>query len=100
LPIAPSTYYLHAARKANPGLPSARAKRDENLSDQIRQIWNENFQTYGARKVWLQLRREGKNVVRSTVERLMRQLGLQGVVRGKMIKTTITLASLGAETVG
>jgi transposase InsO family protein len=90
LPIAPSTYYLHAAHKANPGLRSARAKRDENLSDPIRRIWSENFQAYGARKVWLQLRREGKNVARCTVERLMRQLGLQGVVRGKKIKTTIS----------
>jgi putative transposase len=90
LPIAPSTYYRHAARKANPGLRSARAKSDENLSDQIRRIWSENFQAYGARKVWLQLRREGKNVARCTVERLMHQLGLQGIVRGKTIKTTIS----------
>jgi putative transposase len=90
LPIAPSTYYLHAARKANPRLRSARAKRDESLSDQIRHIWNENFQAYGARKVWLQLRREGKDVARCTVERLMRKLGLQGVVRGKTIKTTVS----------
>jgi transposase InsO family protein len=90
LPIAPSTYYLHAARKANPGLRSARAKSDEGLSGQIRRIWNENFQAYGARKVWLQLRREGKDVARCTVERLMRQLGLQGVVRGKTIKTTLS----------
>lgn len=88
LPIAPSTYYLHAARKANPSLRSARAKRDERLSDQIRRIWDENFQAYGARKVWLQLRREGTSVARCTVERLMRILGLQGVVRGKTIKTT------------
>jgi putative transposase len=90
LPIAPSTYHLHAARKANPSLRSARAKSDENLSDQIRRIWNDNFQAYGARKVWLQLRREGKNVARCTVERLMRKLGIKGVVRGKTIKTTIS----------
>jgi putative transposase len=90
LPIAPSTYYRHAARQANPSLRSARAKSDESLSDQIRRIWNENFQAYGARKVWLQLRREGKEAARCTVERLMRQLGLQGVVRGKRVKTTIS----------
>ena len=58
----PDPYYLHAARKANPRLRSARAKRDEYLSDQICRIWNENFQAYGARKVWLQLQREGENV--------------------------------------
>jgi putative transposase len=90
LPIAPSTYYRHAARKANPSLRPARAKSDEGLSDRIRRIWDENFQAYGARKVWLQLRREGKKVARCTVERLMCQMGLQGVVRGKTIKTTIS----------
>jgi transposase InsO family protein len=90
LPIAPSTYRLHAARKANPSLRPARAKSDENLGDQIRRIWNENFQAYGARKVWLQLRREGENVARCTVERLMRKLGIKGVARGKTIKTTIS----------
>jgi putative transposase len=90
LPIAPSTYYRHAARRANLGLRCARAKQDEELSIQIRQIWEANFQAYGARKVWRQLQREGKNIARCTVERLMRQLGLQGVVRGKKIKTTIS----------
>ena len=90
LPIGPSTYRLHAARKANPSLRPARAKRDENLSDQIRRIWNENFQAYGARKVWLQLRREGENVARCTVERLMRKLGIKSVARGKTIKTTVS----------
>lgn len=90
LPIAPSTYYLHAARKANPALCSARAKRDEDLSLQIRRVWEQNFKVYGARKVWLQLRREGKEVARCTVERLMHKLGLQGVVRGKRVKTTIS----------
>lgn len=90
LPIAPSTYHLHAVRKANPSLRAARAKSDENLGGQIRRIWNENFQAYGARKVWLQLRREGKNVARCTVERLMRKLGIKGVVRGKTIKTTVS----------
>ena len=90
LPIAPSTYYLHAARKANPALRSARAKQDENLSVHISRVWEANFQAYGARKVWLQLRREGKHVARCTVERLMHKLGLQGVVRGKRVKTTVS----------
>ncbi len=67
LPIAPSTYYRHAVRKANPELRSTRSKRDEALSDQIRQIWEDNFQAYGARKIWRQLRREGQAVARCTV---------------------------------
>ena len=92
LPIAPSTYYLHASRKANPGLRSKRSKRDEALSGQVRRIWEDNFQAYGARKVWRQLRREGQAVARCTVERLMCTLGLQGVVRGKRVKTTISRA--------
>jgi len=90
LPIAPSTYYRHAARQANPELRSARSKRDEEFRIQIRRVWEENFQAYGARKVWLQLQREGKTVARCTVERLMRDLGLQGVVRGKSVKTTLS----------
>jgi transposase InsO family protein len=90
LPIAPSTYFRHAARQANPALRSARAKQDEGLSIQVCRVWEENFQAYGARKVWRQLRREGQAVARCTVERLMRDLGLQGVVRGKRVKTTIS----------
>jgi putative transposase len=90
LPIAPSTYYLHAARKADPSKRPARARRDETLSEHIQKIWEENFQVYGARKVWLQLEREGQRVARCTVERLMRQLGLHGVVRGKTVKTTVS----------
>lgn len=90
LPIAPSTYYLHAARRADPNRRSARAKRDESLGQEIRRVWDENFQLYGVRKVWRQLMREGVVVARCTVERLMRGLGLQGVVRGKPHKTTIS----------
>jgi putative transposase len=88
LPIAPSTYHRHAARKTNPSLRSARAKNDEHLNVQIRRIWEENFQAYGARKVWLRLQREGQTIARCTVERLMRQQGLQGIVRGRTVKTT------------
>lgn len=90
LPIAPSTYYLHAARQADPSRRSARTLLDERLREQIQQVWNDHFQVYGARKVWRQLRREGVNVARCTVERLMRLKGLQGVVRGKPVKTTVS----------
>ena len=93
LPIAPSTYYRHAARQANPELRSNRAKRDEVLKQEIRRVWDENFQNYGARKVWRQLLRDGLSVARCTVERLMREMGLKGVVRGKGIKTTISDAN-------
>lgn len=90
LPIAPSTYYLHAARRADPDRRSARAVRDERLERQIQRVWDENFQVYGVRKVWRQLMREGVVVARCTVERLMRRLGLQGVVRGTVRKTRIS----------
>ena len=90
LPIAPSTYYLHAARKRNPDLRSKRAKLDEALSLEIRRVWEESFQNYGAVKVWHQLKQEGLSVARCTVERLMKTLGLKGVRRGKAIKTTMS----------
>ncbi len=90
LPIAPSTYDLHAARRADPTQKSARAKRDEIVGQDIRRVWDENCQVYGGRKVWRQLVREGVVVARCTVERLMRQIGLQGVVRGTSAKTTIS----------
>jgi transposase InsO family protein len=90
LPIAPSTYYRHAAQQANPNLRSARAKRDEWLSGEIRRVWEANFRVYGAQKLWRQLRREGLEVARCTVERLMAQMGLRGVIRGKGVKTTLS----------
>jgi len=90
LPIAPSTYYTHAARQADPELRPDRAWRDDALCEQIRRVWDENKQVYGVRKVWKQLRREGCDVARCTVERLMRRLGLQGVVRGRPVKTTVS----------
>jgi putative transposase len=89
LPIAPSTYRLHAARQADPNRKSARARRDERLCGEIQRVFEENFRAYGADKVWQQLRREGVEVARCTVERLMRRLGLQGVRRGKSVKTTV-----------
>ena len=59
LPIAPSNYYEHAARRRDPARLPARARRDEVLRTEIRRVWEENFQVYGVRKVWRQLCREG-----------------------------------------
>jgi transposase InsO family protein len=89
LPIAPSTYYEHKAREAAPERLPPRVRRDEALKPEIRRVWDEHFQVYGARKVWRQLNREAIPVARCTVERLMRSLGLQGAIRGKAWKTTI-----------
>lgn len=89
LQIAPSAYRLHAARSRNPALHSERAQRDAELMPTIEQVWNDNQQVYGADKVWKQMNREGVAVARCTVERLMRRLGLQGVRRGKGVRTTV-----------
>ena len=89
LPIAPSTYHAHAARRADPNKLPARARRDAALKVEIRRVFEENFRVYGVRKVWRQLGRDGIVVARCTVARLMRSMGLQGVVRGKPIRTTI-----------
>src|ERR671932_515872 len=89
LPIAPSTYRAHVARRADPAKASARLRRDLALSAQIRQVHETNFGVYGVRKVWRQLGREGIAVARCTVERLMRRMGLRGVVRGKETRTTV-----------
>jgi transposase InsO family protein len=88
LPIAPSTYHVHAARRADPASAPARVHRDAELREKIGRVFAENFGVYGARKVWRQLRREGEAVARCTVERLMRAMGLQGVRRGKTVRTT------------
>jgi transposase InsO family protein len=90
LPIAPSTYRAHAARLADPSLMSERAKRDASLRPEIQRVWEENFEVYGARKVWRQLNREGIAVARCTVARLMAEMGLAGAVRGKPVKTTVS----------
>ena len=89
LPIAPSTYHAHVAQRADPAKASPRARRDMTLMVQIRRVYEENFDVYGARKVWRQLGREGVVVARCTVERLMRGMGLRGIVRGKETRTTI-----------
>ncbi len=90
LPIALSTYYRYKAREADPELASERHKKDQVLLGHIRRIWEENFQVYGARKVWGELVREGIPVGRCTVERLMRQLGLRGITRGAKRSTTVS----------
>ena len=90
LPIAPSTYHVHAARRRRPETAPARIKRDLALKPEVKRVFAQNFQVYGARKVWLQMNREGICVARCTVARLMKDLGLQGVVRGKPVKTTVS----------
>ena len=88
VPIAPSTYYAHKAREAEPERAPERVRRDGWLSGEIRRVYDEHFEVYGVRKVWRQLRREGVAVGRCTVARLMGRMGLQGAVRGRRAKTT------------
>ena len=88
LPIAPSTYYTHKSWGADPSLRSARAQRDAWLKPEIQRVFDENFVVYGAEKVWKQLNREGIGVARCTVARLMREMGLEGAVRGGGFKVT------------
>ncbi len=90
LQIAPSGYRRHVALRRNPEQCSQRVRRDEALIPEIERVWQVNLQVYGAEKVWRQLNREGVVVARCTVERLMRRQGLRGVVRGKVVRTTIT----------
>ena len=89
LQMAPSCYWRHAARQRNPQLRCARAQRDEGLKADIQRVWHANWQVYGVDKVWLQMNREGIAVARCTVERLMREMGLQGARRGKTVRTTL-----------
>jgi len=90
LQIAPSGYQRHAARQRNPALNCARVQRDATLVPHIERVWQTNLQVYGADKVWHQLHREGIAVARCTVERLMQRQGLRGVMRGKVVRTTIS----------
>jgi len=93
LQVAPSAYWRYAARQRDLSLCSARSRRDKCLLAHIQRVWQANFQVYGANKVWRQLLREGIPVARCTVERLMRRLGLRGVMRGKVVRTTFSNAS-------
>jgi transposase InsO family protein len=90
LKIAPSTYHAHDARRRRPDTAPPRHQRDAVLRVEIRRVFDENFQVYGVRKVWRQLVREGEDVARCTVARLMRAMGLQGVIRGRRVRTTIS----------
>jgi putative transposase len=90
LPIAPSTYHDHVAKRMNPEKLSVRTKRDLALKPEITRVFKENFEVYGVRKVWRQLKRESVDVARCTVARLMREMGLHGAIRGKSLRTTIS----------
>ena len=99
VPIAPSTYFWHKARHADPTRRSARDQRDDEWRREIQRVWDDNQQVYGPRKVWRQLRREGHRVARCTVGRLMRAMSLRGAVRGRAWVTT-TQADRGADRPG
>ncbi|WP_150007485.1 IS3 family transposase, partial [Iodidimonas nitroreducens] len=87
---APSTYHSHLAKRRDPSRLSDRAKRDMVLKPEIARVFAENFGVYGVRKVWRQLNREGFDIARCTIERLMRNMGFQGVIRGKPVRTTVS----------
>jgi putative transposase len=84
LQVAPSGYYAARSRQ-----PSARARGDAELGPKVLKVFNDNYRVYGSRKVWRQLHREGVRVGRDRVARLMRELGIAGVVRGKIRRTTV-----------
>ena len=90
LPIALSTYHAHVAKRVDPSRLSARDRRDAALKEEVRRVFEANFRVYGVRKVWRQLQREGFDVARCTVARLMRDMGLEGIIRGKPIRTTVS----------
>ena len=89
LPIAPSTYYHRLACLGDPSKASVRHQRDRELRPEIERVWDESDQVYGGRKAWHQLKREGFELARCTVERLMKQIGIRGAVRGMVVKTTV-----------
>jgi len=90
LPIAPSTCHEHKARQADPSRLPGRAQCDAALRMEIKRVFDANFGVYGVRKVWRQLKREGFDVARCTVARLMKSMGLAGTVRGKPTRTTVS----------
>ena len=89
LQIAPSTYYHQLACRADPTKASARQQRDAVFRPKIQKVWNDNWKVYGVRKAWRQLKREGVDIARCTVARLIAEMGLRGAVRGKVVKTTV-----------
>lgn len=88
LQIAPSTFYAHQSIERAPSLASDRIKRDAMLKPELDRVWKDNYSIYGARKLWYAMKREGYDIARCTVERLMRDMGVEGVRRGKRVKTT------------
>src|SRR5579871_1367080 len=89
LPIAPSTYHAHLARRADPSRLPDRVRRDADLKVEIRRVFEENFRVYGVRKIWRQLRRrKGFSVARCTVVRVMRDMSIRGAIRAKPLRTT------------
>ncbi len=90
LHFASSTYYDYKRRE-----PSNRTLRDEELKVLITERYEANYSVYGAKKLWVVLNRAGNEVARCTVERLMRELGIKGTIRGKgIVITTIADESL------
>ena len=87
--IAPSTYWEHVHRRQHPETAPPRVRKDEQLMTEIRRVFDEHFQVYGVRKVWRQLKREGHDIGRCRVERLMRKMGIFGVIRGARTRTTV-----------
>ena len=83
LPIAPSTYHDHLAKRADPARLSDRARRDFELKPEVSRVFEANFRVYGVYKVWRQMRREGFDMARCTVARLMKELGIEGVIRAR-----------------
>ena len=90
LNIAPSTYYRHHEHRQHPNKRSQREQRDDLLIVEIQRVYDENYSVYGVRKVWRQLLREGFSVARCTIARLMKNMGLSGVLRGKKVRTTVS----------
>ena len=82
------TFYAHLAVENDPYKASDRAKRDAELRPEMKRVWEENLEVYGARKLWRAMKRKKFDVARCTVERLMRDIGIKGVRRGKKVKTT------------
>jgi transposase InsO family protein len=89
LPIAPATFYDNLAKRRDLSRLSDRAKRDEQLKPEIERVFEENLSVYGVRKIWHQMRREGFDIARCTVARLMKDIGIEGVIRGKKPRTTV-----------
>jgi hypothetical protein len=92
LPIATSTYYETLAKRMDMDRVSARARNDMAMKVEMRRVFEANFRVYGVRKVWRQLKREGFDIARCTVARLMRSMSLRGVIRGKPIRTTFAVS--------